>query len=144
MAALLLRLCVNKDRLWDFKRPSLLPEGTLGREHWRHMTQTGFGVPGEPAGIASSVVYHDIGHVLAAPETTPLGEIQQGAFQGGNRRDDGFFFIQFVVLQFHQGMKVAPATAARSATSISRTSGTAGRLLGQVGTTPAVCAMDGL
>ena len=36
-------------------------------------------------------------HVLAGHEATPLGEIQQGSFQGGNRRQDGFFFIQFVL-----------------------------------------------
>ncbi|HTP71398.1 MAG TPA: hypothetical protein VML58_04195 [Burkholderiaceae bacterium] len=42
----------------------------------------------------------------------PLGEIQQGSFQGGNRREDGFFFIQMVVLQFHQGVRVTPATGA--------------------------------
>jgi hypothetical protein len=47
--------------------------------------------------------------VLAGHDTTPLGEIQQGSFQGGNRREDGFFFIQFVILQFHHGIKVTPA-----------------------------------
>ena len=53
---------------------------------------------------------HDITHVLAEHDTTPLGEIQQGSFQGGNRREDGFFFIQFVILQFHHGVKITPAT----------------------------------
>jgi hypothetical protein len=68
----------------------------------------GFGFPGEPGGIADSVAYHDIGHVLAEHDTTPLGEIQQGSFQGGNRRADGFFFIQFAILQFHHGIKITP------------------------------------
>jgi len=106
--ALFLKAPVNRDKLWNYKRLGLLPEGTLGREYWKHLTDNGFGFPGEPGGIADSVAYHDIGHVLAGHDTTPLGEIQQGSFQGGNRREDGFFFIQFVILQFHHGIKVTP------------------------------------
>lgn len=103
-----LRLTVNKDRLWRFKRLGLLPTGTLGRTYWEHMTRTGFSFPGEPLGIPASVAYHDVAHVLAGHDTTPRGEIQQGSFQGGNRREDGFFFIQFVVLHFHQGVPITP------------------------------------
>ena len=110
-AAMVLKAAVNKDKLWTYKRLGLLPEGTLGREYWKHLTEVGFGFPGEPGGIPDSVAYHDVGHVLADNDTTPLGEIQQGSFQGGNRREDGFFFIQFVILQFHHGVKVTPATA---------------------------------
>jgi hypothetical protein len=106
--ALFLKTSVNKDKLWNYKRLGLLPEGTLGREYWKHLTEVGFGFPGEPGGIADSVAYHDIGHVLAEHDTTPQGEIQQGSFQGGNRREDGFFFIQFVILQFHHGIKITP------------------------------------
>jgi hypothetical protein len=83
----------------------------MGREYWKHMTTVGFGFPGEPTGIASTVAYHGIAHVLAEHETTPLGEIQQGSFQGGNRREDGFLFVQFVVLQFHHGIRITPVTA---------------------------------
>ena len=108
LGALLFKASVNTDRLWDYKRLGLLPEGTLGREYWKHMVNVGFGFPGEPGGIAASGAYHDIGHVLAEHAATALGEIQQGSFQGGNRREDGFFFIQFVVLQFHHGIKVTP------------------------------------
>jgi hypothetical protein len=110
--ALAFKITVNRDKVWDYKRLGLLPEGTLGREYWRHMTQVGFGFPGEPAGIPDTAAYHDVLHVLADNETTPLGEIQQGAFQAGNRREDGFFFLQMVLLQFHQGVQVTPATGA--------------------------------
>jgi hypothetical protein len=106
--AMLLKTAVNKDKLWNYKRLGLLPEGTLGREYWKHLTEVGFGFPGEPAGIADSVAYHDIAHVLAEHDTTPLGEIQQGSFQGGNRREDGFFFVQFVILHFHHGIQITP------------------------------------
>jgi hypothetical protein len=106
--ALALRAAVNKDQLWNYKRLGLLPEGTLGREYWKHMTEVGFGFPGDVAGIAASVAYHDVAHVLAGHDITPLGEIQQGSFQAGNRREDGFFFVQFVVLHFHHGVKITP------------------------------------
>jgi hypothetical protein len=101
--ALVLKTNVNKDKVWDDKRLGLLPDGTLGREYWKHMTEVGFGFPGERAGIPDTVAYHDVLHVLAGNETTPHGEIQQGAFQAGNRREDGFFFVQMVILQFHRG-----------------------------------------
>jgi hypothetical protein len=110
LGAMLLKAPVNTDKVSRYKRLGLLPEGTLGREYWKHMTREGFNFPGEPAGIPDSVAYHDIAHVLAEHEATPLGEIQQGSFQGGNRREDGFFFIQFVILQFHHGVRITPAT----------------------------------
>jgi hypothetical protein len=106
--AMFLKLAVNKDHTWRFKRLGLLPEGTLGREYWKHMTTVGFTFPGEPAGIPVPVSYHDVAHVLAEHAATGEGEIQQGSFQGGNRRDDGFFFIQFVILQFHHGVVITP------------------------------------
>jgi len=109
--ALLFQARVNRDRYSVYKRLGLLPEGTLGREYWKHITELGYGFPGEPGGIPESVVYHDIGHVLAGNDTTPMGEIQQGSFQGGNRRRDGFFFVQFVLLQFHQGIQLTPVAA---------------------------------
>jgi hypothetical protein len=108
-SALLLKRAVNRKQHWNYKRLGLLPEGSLGREFWKHQTALGFGFPGEPGGIADSIVYHDIGHVLTGHNTSPADEIQQGSFQGGNRRDDGFFFVQFVVLQFHHGVRITPA-----------------------------------
>ena len=108
--ALWFKASVNKKQLWKYKRLGLLPEGTLGREYWKHMTTEGFGFPGDAAGVAASVSYHDVAHVLTGHEVTPIGEIQQGSFQGGNRREDGFFFIQFVVLQFHHGIRIAPGS----------------------------------
>jgi hypothetical protein len=107
-AGMILRARVNKDKLWSYKRLGLLPEGTLGREYWKHLTQLGYGMPGEPGGIPESVAYHDVAHVLAQHDTTPAGEILQGCFQGGNRREDGFFFIQFAILQFHHGIRLTP------------------------------------
>src|SRR6266496_2243190 len=75
---------------WRYKQLGLLPEGTLGREFWEHCTKNRFAVPGEKGGIPERLVFHDFGHVLAGYDTTPEGEIQQGAFQGGFVREDGF------------------------------------------------------
>jgi hypothetical protein len=110
LGALWFKLAINRDKVGQYKRLGLLPEGTLGREYWTFMTREGFSFPGEPAGIPDSVAYNDVAHVLAGHEATPLGEIQQGSFQGGNRREDGFFFVQMVMLQFHQGLRMTPAT----------------------------------
>lgn len=106
LGAMLLKARVNRDRLWKFKRLGLLPEGTLGREYWAFMTREGFGFPGDVAGVPVAVSYHDVAHVLAEHPATPIGEIQQGSFQGGNRREGGFAFVQFTVLQFHHGVRV--------------------------------------
>src|SRR5262245_47547585 len=95
---------------WKYKQLGLLPEGTLGREFWEHCTKNRFSVPGEKGGIPERMVFHDFGHVLAGYDTRPESEIQQGAFQGGFVREDGFAFLMFVIIQFHLGMKVTPIT----------------------------------
>ena len=54
------------------------------------------------------MVFHDIGHLLTGFSTEAPGEIQQGAFQAGFVRRDGFMFLLFAILQFHLGIKVTP------------------------------------
>lgn len=108
IAAMAFKAAVNPDRLWRYRQLGLLADDTLGRRYWTHMTREGFGFPGDVAGIADSVAYHDVVHVLADHPATPQGEILQGSFQGGNRREDGFFFVQFVVLHFHHGVRITP------------------------------------
>jgi hypothetical protein len=93
---------------WKYKSLGLLPEGTLGRAFWEHSTRNRFGFPGEKGGIPERMVYHDFGHVLAGYDTRPEGEIQQGAFQAGFTRQDGFVFLMFAIIQFHLGVKVTP------------------------------------
>lgn len=110
--AMVFKAAVNRDLMVRYKQLGLLPEGTLGREYWKFMVKQGFNFPGEPAGIPASISYHDVAHVLAQHEATPMGEIQQASFQGGNRREDGFFFVQMAVVHFHQGVVITPATPA--------------------------------
>lgn len=85
-----------------------LPERTLGYTFWRHYTRNGFPFPGEAGGIPERLVFHDLGHILSGYDTTPQGEIQQGAFQAGFIRKDGFAFLLFVILHFHWNIKITP------------------------------------
>ena len=100
--AMFLGASVNKDKLWSYKRLGLLPDGTLGREYWKHLTEVGFGFPGEPGGIADSVAYHDIAHVLAEHDTTPMGEIQITPVAPA---ETGNFHPDEVLWAIHRGAK---------------------------------------
>jgi len=110
MAALFMGGVEDAELAWKYKQLSLLPEGTLGREFWEHCAKNRFGVPGEKVGVPERLVFHDFGHVLAGYDTRPESEIQQGAFQGGFVREDGFAFLMFAVIQFHLGVKVTPVS----------------------------------
>ena len=99
---------------WRYKELGLLPAGTLGRTLWEHCTSRHFGFPGEKGGLPERMVFHDFGHVLAGYDTDAEGEIQQGAFQAGFIRNDGFSFLLFVIVQFHLGIKVTPIAAPRT------------------------------
>lgn len=98
----------DRDLARRYHRLGLLPEGTFGRVFWEHMTTRGFGFPGERGGFPERMVFHDFGHVLAGYDTDPEGEIQQGAFQAGFMRNDGFAFLLFVIVHFHLGVQITP------------------------------------
>jgi len=99
---------------WRYKQLGLLPEGTFGRAYWEFCTSRRFAFPGEAGGIPERMVFHDFGHVLSGYDTDAEGEIQQGAFQAGFTRTDGFSFLLFVICQFHLGIKVTPVAAPRT------------------------------
>ena len=99
---------------WRYKQLGLLAEGTFGRAYWEFCTSRRFAFPGEPGGLPERMVFHDFGHVLSGYETDAEGEIQQGAFQAGFTRTDGFSFLIFVIVQFHLGLKVTPIAAPRT------------------------------
>jgi hypothetical protein len=96
---------------WRFRELGLLPEGTLGREYWKFTTKRRFLMPGDLGGMTERMVIHDFGHVISGYDTTAEGEIRQGSFQAGNRRDDGFVFLCFVLTQFHLGTTITPIAA---------------------------------
>jgi hypothetical protein len=97
---------------WKYKSLGLLPSGTFGRTFWEHCTSRRFSFPGEKGGIPERVVFHDFGHILSGYDTNAEGEIQQGAFQAGFVRTDGFAFLLFAVIQFHIGVKITPVAEA--------------------------------
>jgi hypothetical protein len=109
LVAPLLKGGEDSEVAFRYKRLGLLPEGTLGRAFWEHCTARGFAFPGERGGIPERMVFHDFGHVLAGYDTDPQGEIQQGAFQAGFMRQDGFIFLLFVIVHFHHGVQITPA-----------------------------------
>jgi hypothetical protein len=100
------------DIAWRYRQLGMLPAGSFGHEFWHHCTERRFSFPGEGgAAIPERLVFHDVGHVLAGYDTDPAGEIQQGAFQAGFIRRDGFAFLIFAVAQFHLGIQVTPIAA---------------------------------
>jgi hypothetical protein len=99
---------VHPDVAWKYKALGLLPEGTLGREFWTHMTKRRFAFPGEAGGIAERACHHDLTHVLTGYDTDPEGEIQIAAFYAGYKKEDPFGFIFGTLVMFHLGVKVSP------------------------------------
>jgi hypothetical protein len=95
----------DPDLAWRYKQLGLLPEGTLGREYWTHLTARKFSMPGEPFGFEWQVV-HDMGHLLGDHDTDPAGEIEQAAFESGYMRRDPFFLIFSTTMIFHLGFPV--------------------------------------
>src|SRR5262249_31831434 len=84
-----------------------LPEGTLGRAYWRFVVDNDLWFPGEGI-VAEAGVWHDLSHVLAGYGTEPEGEVQVVSFIAGYRREDPFFWLFTIALQFHLGVRVSP------------------------------------
>ncbi|MCU0686443.1 MAG: TerB family tellurite resistance protein [Polyangiaceae bacterium] len=84
-----------------------LPEGTLGRAYWRFIVDRELGFPGEGI-VAEAGVWHDLTHVLGGYDTEPSGEVSVVSFIAGYKRDDPFFWLFTIALQFHLGVRVSP------------------------------------
>lgn len=84
-----------------------LDEGTLGRAYFRFIVDNDLGFPGEGI-VAEEGVWHDVSHVLSGYDTTPEGEVDVVSFIAGYRREDPFFWIFTIALQFHLGVRVSP------------------------------------
>ncbi len=86
------------------------PEGTLGREYFRFIRDNGFAFPGEPGSPPEIMVFHDCNHVLGEYGTSALEETQVAAFHAGYRDEDKFGMVLFLLMQFHLGVRITPAT----------------------------------
>ncbi|MCB9741531.1 MAG: hypothetical protein H6740_02885 [Alphaproteobacteria bacterium] len=84
------------------------PEGTVGRVYYEHMRAEGFPLPGEKGSQVEPVVIHDMMHLLSGYGTDPEGEILTASFSAGNRRQEPFTYVFFVLCQFHLGNIQAP------------------------------------
>jgi hypothetical protein len=105
----------DRELAFRYKKLGLLPEGTLGRAFWAHMTANEFAFPGEPGGLMENGgLQHDALHVMTGYDTDAEGETQIAAFSAACWGEDPFAFVFMVLLMFHLGVKLSPiATPAR-------------------------------
>jgi hypothetical protein len=85
-----------------------LPAGTVGRAYWDFIVRNDLSFPGEKNGLGERGVWHDMLHVMGGYPITPIGEAEVVAFMAGFRREDPFFWIFTVVLQFQVGLRISP------------------------------------
>lgn len=88
-----------------------LPEDTLGYAYFRFVVDNELGFPGEGV-VAEEGVWHDLSHVLGGYGIDPTGEVSVVSFIAGYRREDPFFWLFTIALQFHLGIKVSPYSPA--------------------------------
>ena len=100
-------LSEDRELAASFQAWASLPEGTLGNRVFHHFRDNGFSFPGEKHGFPQSIVFHDVGHVLAGYDTTTKGETLITGFQAGYRSarpDGGLFSALFGLSMFSAGV----------------------------------------
>jgi hypothetical protein len=90
-----------------------LDAGTLGRTYFEFIIRNGLSFPGEHRAVPEAGLWHDLTHVLAGYETTDSEEILVVSFIAGYRKEDAFFWMFTIVLQYHLGLKVSPYSPAK-------------------------------
>ncbi|MDX2010518.1 MAG: hypothetical protein SFW67_10025 [Myxococcaceae bacterium] len=85
-----------------------LPEGTLGRAYFDFLVRNRLPFPGEPRAVAERGLWHDLSHVLGDYETSPAEEALVVSFIAGYRREDPFFWLFTIALQFQVGLRISP------------------------------------
>lgn len=85
-----------------------LPVGSVGRAYFDLVTKNGLAFPGERDGIAARGMWHDMLHVVGGYGVDPVGEAEVVAFMAGFRREDPFFWLFTVALQFQVGLAISP------------------------------------
>ncbi|MFO0742237.1 MAG: hypothetical protein U0270_40565 [Labilithrix sp.] len=84
------------------------PKGTVARAYFDLITQNDLSFPGEAGGIAERGMWHDMLHVAGGYPTDPIGEAEVVAFMAGFRKEDPFFWLFTVALQFQVGLVISP------------------------------------
>ncbi len=90
------------DRFLELGR---LPVDTFGFAYFRFIVDNELGFPGEGI-VAEEGMWHDLTHVLAGYDTSP--PVAVVSFIAGYVREDPFFWLFTIALQFHLGIKVSP------------------------------------
>lgn len=85
-----------------------LEEGTVGRAYFDLITKNDLSFPGEAGGIAERGMWHDMLHVAGGYGVDPIGEAEVVAFMAGFRKEDPFFWLFTVALQFQVGLVISP------------------------------------
>jgi hypothetical protein len=86
------------------------PAGSLGRALWDHCQSRGLEL--QRGAIGERALRRELGHVLSGYDTDTAGKLQQGAFEAGYVRKDGFAHLLCALIQLHLGVPLSPLTAA--------------------------------
>ena len=84
------------------------PVGTVGRAYFDLITKNDLSFPGEAGGLAERGLWHDMLHVIGGYGVDPVGEAEVVAFMAGFRKEDPFFWLFTVALQFQVGLVISP------------------------------------
>jgi len=93
---------------WRFKQLGLLPDGTVGRSYWAHMTQRRFPFPGEHLGLPEEMVRHDLSHLLSGYGTNNIGEMLNATFIAGFLKQDAFAYFFMAAVHTQLDIEVFP------------------------------------
>ena len=99
------KFAVDEALAWRYRKLGLLPENTFGRAYWTHMTERGFGFPGEPGGFPEVFIKHDCCHTLGGYDTDPIGECEVVSFISGFMEADPFWYLFMVCVHMHLGIE---------------------------------------
>ncbi|AUX38587.1 MULTISPECIES: hypothetical protein [Sorangium] len=75
--------CEDPEVAGRFRGLEHLPEGTFGRELWKHCRAKGVPLPGEPRGLPLNGAVHDMIHLLSGYDITSWEEMLATAFSLG-------------------------------------------------------------
>src|SRR6476469_3697065 len=97
-----------------YRKLEFLPQGTLGYQLWKFHQENKYPFPGEKGGAHENTSYHDITHILAGYDTSPLGELQAVAMTVGYKKTgDPLASIFFILIQQQLGVNVGFLSQAR-------------------------------
>ncbi len=102
-------LGLSSDGAWHrYIAKGQLPAGTLGRAYFDFISGHDLPFPGEPRAVAERGLWHDLTHVLGGYDISPLDEALVVSFIAGYRKEDPFFWLFTIALQFQVGVRISP------------------------------------